>query len=252
MKKQTIYLAIVLNFIIGCKKEEQVVSISTPANQRGQISVSVKNLIDNVPFQLGQMLYTNNAGNQYRLDVLKYYLSNFEIIEENGSSHKFGNYELIDYSKNESLSFILDSIPSGTYKKIKFLVGIDSVTNKSLNNTGDLDISYGMFWSWSTGYIFLKAEGTFIDSLNVEKPLIYHFGSGVAVTEIEIEIPPINIDKISHKMNLNLDVNKLFGVNQPLDFDFYNIQQSFPVGEERWIESISNNLPPAFSLEFVQ
>jgi len=231
-------------------KEEQAISTSLPAISGGQLKVSIKNLVENVPFQLGQMMYTNNAGNQYRLDALKYYVSNFEIFDETGASYKFGNFELIDYSKSESLNFILDSIPTGTYNKIKFLVGVDSVTNQTLNHPGDLDISYGMFWTWSTGYIFLKAEGAFIDSTGTEKPLIYHLGSNVALSKVEIDIAPITIDKNTQKMNLMLDINKMFGIKKSLDFNFYNIQQSFPTGEELWIQAMRTNLPPSFSVEF--
>ncbi len=248
MKKHLLFYLFVGAFLASCNKEEQVISNSS---QRGQLSVSVKNISDNIAFQLGQMAYTNNAGNPYRLDVLKYYLSNFEIFEVNGSSHKFGNYELVDETKNESKVFVLDSVPSGTYNKIRFFVGVDSITNQTLNNPGDLDLLKGMFWTWSTGYIFLKAEGAFIDSLGAEKPLVYHLGSNAAFSAIEIEFPTITIDKNIQKMNILLDVNTMYGLNKPINFNEYNVQQSFP-NEGTWIEAMSNNLPPAFSIEFMQ
>ncbi len=252
MKKHILFCLFVGFLLASCKKEQVVISETEHVIPRGQLKVSVQNEVNNSTLQLGQMLYTNDAGNQYRLDMLKYYLSNFELINENGTSHKFGNFELIDQAKSASQSFTLDSIPTGTYNKIKFLVGVDSITNQTLNHPGDLDISYGMFWSWSTGYIFLKAEGAFIDSTGAEKPLIYHLGSNVALSKVEIDIAPITINKNTRNMNIRLDINKMFGVAEPLDFNFYNIQQSFPTGEERWIESMRTNLPNSFTLEFVQ
>jgi hypothetical protein len=247
MKKHFLLFAFFTLLIIGCKKEEQAISTVAPSALRGQISISAKNVIENVPFQLGQMVYTNNAGNQYRLDVLKYYLSNFEIFNETGGSHKFGNYELIDESKNESKKFILDSIPAGTYNKIKFYVGVDSITNQTLNNPGDLDLSKGMFWTWSTGYIFLKAEGAFIDTEATQKPLVFHLGSNAALAEVEMQIPSFTINKNIQKMNILLDVNTLFGLNKPINFNTYNVQQSFP-NEGTWIQAMKENLPPAFSI----
>jgi hypothetical protein len=251
MKKLILRCLFAITIVSACKKE-QVVTSETNTIPRGALKVSAQNIINGVNLQLGQMVYTNNAGNTFRLDALKYYLSNFEIVDTSGASHKFGNYELIDHSKSESKLFTLDSIPRGTYNKLKFFVGVDSITNQTLNNPGDLDISYGMFWSWSTGYIFLKAEGAFIDSTGAEKPLIYHLGSNVALSRVEIDFAPITIDKITKNMNIKLDINKMFGVTEPLDFNFYNVQQSFPTGEERWIESMRTNLPTSFSLEFVQ
>jgi len=50
-------------------------------------------------------------------------------------------------------------------------------------------------------------------------------------------------------MNILLDVNTMFGLNKPINFNEYNVQQSFP-NEGTWIEAMSENLPPAFSLTF--
>jgi hypothetical protein len=50
-------------------------------------------------------------------------------------------------------------VPSGKYKELRYTLGVDSTRNVSGVQDGALSVSNGMFWSWNTGYIMLKAEG---------------------------------------------------------------------------------------------
>jgi hypothetical protein len=43
---------------------------------------------------------------------------------------------------------------------MQYVMGVDSTRNVSGAQTGALSTTNGMFWSWMTGYIMLKAEGT--------------------------------------------------------------------------------------------
>ena len=53
-------------------------------------------------------------------------------------------------------------------------MGVDSIRNVSGAQQAALPPSNGMFWSWSTGYIFLKAEGTSPQSAN--NSFMFHLG----------------------------------------------------------------------------
>ena len=46
------------------------------------------------------------------------------------------------------------------HDKIKFNLGIDSLTNVSGVMGGDLDPTKGMYWTWQSGYINFKMEGS--------------------------------------------------------------------------------------------
>ena len=51
-------------------------------------------------------------------------------------------------------------IPSNIpFSKLKFQLGIDSLTNVSGAMGGDLDPTKGMYWTWQSGYINMKIEG---------------------------------------------------------------------------------------------
>jgi len=54
---------------------------------------------------------------------------------------------------------LLSSPTNLKFTKIKFNLGIDSITNVSGAMGGDLDPTKGMYWTWQSGYINLKLEG---------------------------------------------------------------------------------------------
>lgn len=68
------------------------------------------------------------------------------------------------------------NVAPGTYRKIKFLIGVDSLRNVSGAQTGALEPGYGMFWDWNTGYIMAKVEGVSPQSTASGKEFIYHIG----------------------------------------------------------------------------
>jgi hypothetical protein len=92
----------------------------------------------------------------------------------------------------------LEGIPAGDYNRVDFLIGVDSLRNFSGLQTGALNPSNGMFWSWSTGYIFVRVEGT---SPQSETGLfMYHLGG--------YEAPYV----ASHKKALNFG-NEILSIN---------------------------------------
>jgi hypothetical protein len=59
---------------------------------------------------------------------------------------------------------------------MEFMIGVDSARNNSGAQTGALDPTNGMFWSWSTGYIMAKFEGTSAQSPAAANALKFHIG----------------------------------------------------------------------------
>jgi hypothetical protein len=67
-------------------------------------------------------------------------------------------------------------VPEGVYDEIHFLLGVDSIEQASGAQTGALDPARGMFWTWNTGYLSLKMEGTSPDSREPFHAFSYHIG----------------------------------------------------------------------------
>src|SRR6185312_7848079 len=86
-----------------------------------------------------------------------------------------GTYHLIDFSDSASTTVPL-RVPEGVYDEIHFLLGVDSIEQTGGAQTGALDPARGMFWTWNTGYLSLKLEGTSPDSKEPFHAFSYHIG----------------------------------------------------------------------------
>lgn len=141
----------------------------------GNVKITFVNTVKGIPLQLHTATYTNPFAEEYTVSKFKYYISHVALSTANGSSTKNENYYLIDESKIETLSFIFQ-INTGTYTSLSFLPGVDSLHNVSGAQTDALDPLNDMFWTWNTGYIMAKVEGTSPQSKVVNNKVEFHIG----------------------------------------------------------------------------
>ncbi len=117
-------------------------------------------VFDNSRLVLNDSVYKLNSGDSLRFETFKFYISGIEFLDQDKSVWKEEkSFHLIDVSDEKSLSFSLPAVPNVSFNKIKFNLGIDSVTNVSGAMGGDLDPIKGMYWTWQSGYINFKLEG---------------------------------------------------------------------------------------------
>jgi hypothetical protein len=131
---------------------------------------------DSVPLVLGQP-YTNYFKEQYTPTGFKFYVHNFQMINtDSGRVFKPANdkYYLVDFSDSTTTEIKI-SIAPYVYNRISFTIGVDSAQNVSGAQTDALDPAKGMFWTWNTGYIMAKLEGTSPKSPQAGK-FEYHIG----------------------------------------------------------------------------
>lgn len=122
------------------------------------------------------VLSTGNGG-QYTLDRAQWYVGNVELHAADGSTHRIPGYHLVDTEEPSSLTLRLpDPIPNARYQSLSFTLGVDSVDNHGGPQEGALDPIHGMYWTWSTGFIFLKLEGTAAASPQPQHRIEYHLG----------------------------------------------------------------------------
>ncbi len=249
MKNILFILIIGLLAFAGCDDDKY--QSPSPLPTTGNITFVINNTIDGGSIPIGAMNNVNEAGNTYSVDELKYYLSNFVLIKDDGSEFKSSNYELIDEESSASKYFTLENVPFGNYTGLRFFMGVDSTKNHSGVHTGDLDPINGMIWDWSTGYIYFKHEGMFIDSTGTTDYLTYHLGTLNALVTEEI---PINLNFTSGvkivKMSFNL--NKVYRSPNMINFNGENIHQSLGPGENVWIQLIRENFQGAFEITSIQ
>lgn len=158
----------------GCKENEPTPTPTpTPTFPSGKISMYWSHSWGNKPFSMESNL-VSDQGDTLFFERGKYYLTNFELVKTNDSVYvEPESYRLINLADANTLIFNFNKVPTGSYKALRFMVGVDSARNMSGAQTGALDPTNGMFWSWSTGYIHFKVEGK--HGL-AQQPFAYHIG----------------------------------------------------------------------------
>src|ERR1043166_6569794 len=142
----------------------------------GTLSIDFLHYVDFDTLKLDTLAYKNELGQPYSITKFKYYVSTILLTNVTGETVKIPMSFLIDEEKEESKKIMLKSIPSGEYSKVSFMIGIDSIHNCSGAESGTLDPVNALFWTWNTGYIFLKLEGRSPASTAPGKIVEYHVG----------------------------------------------------------------------------
>ncbi len=132
----------------------------------GTVNIEITHVFGDAPLSLEDSVYETTSGDALRISRLRYYLSNLRLRNADGSWFTYplgttqpSGYFLIDAAKPGSLHLALAHVPPGQYEGLEFLIGIDEARNDQGAQSGALDPAHGMFWSWSSGYIFFLLEG---------------------------------------------------------------------------------------------
>ncbi len=98
------------------------------------------------------------------------------------------------------------------YDELQFMIGVDSIRNFSGAQTGALDPLNDMFWTWNSGYVNFKLEGTSSASTADLNRIEHHIGgfrspyqtaSLISFPLAELEIKPGSSHKIIIHCNLD-------------------------------------------------
>lgn len=178
--KNIAIVAIVATIAVSCTKRS--VSLYNPA-KTAHLTVEFDNIVGSADLQLQTGNYVNGAGEQFKVTKFKYYVSNFILTNANGTTFMVPQdscYFLIDESVPASRTPVL-KVPEGEYTKLSFTIGIDSLRNTMdiSKRVGVLDPTLAaadMYWSWNSGYIFLKLEGTSSAISTMSSTYQYHAG----------------------------------------------------------------------------
>ena len=226
--------------LFSCRKSDDTITSS------GSITFNFINKAGNDTIKPDRFSYTNSSGNIYSVSLLKYYVTNFTFYKSDGNYINLKNYDLIDAFEPSSWKINLSALPNGTYDSLSFFVGIDSTKNFDLVQTGDLDPSYNMFWSWSTGYIFFKHEGQYIGTANDTLPLRLHYGGIKSIAIVGLPMH-FEVKGNHHDADVTFDLNALY-YNPDIDFNIDNNHQSTFSSERAWLENMRNNFTHSFSI----
>ncbi len=153
-------LSIVVAFA-ACKKKDNTTPVVTPTEGSMKIQFNYVFGSNLLPWELGKTLDHPKTGDKLTFTTFKFYVSNIKLKKNDGTWWEEPNsYHLVCAMCPDQSDIDIKNIPPGDYVEMQYTMGVDSIKNVSGAQTGALDPSYGMFWSWNTGYIMLKAEGS--------------------------------------------------------------------------------------------
>lgn len=176
----------------------------------GELVVNFSHTANGKQIVLRDSTYLNSFGESYQLSRLKYYISNVRFGGPTVVSTGTGVF-LVEAGAADS---ILLQVPGGTFNKIYFTLGVDSILNCSGAQEGALDPLNGMFWTWNSGYIFFKLEGvspsSAADLNRIEHHIGGYTGPNKAGREIELTLPaPFKVrENEKQRVNIRLDMDR--------------------------------------------
>ena len=168
-----------------------------------------------------------------RFENVKFYISDLQFFNNNKLLHTTTKkYHLFDLENPSELLAVLNE--TTTYNTIVFKIGIDSITNVSGAFGDDLDPTNGMYWTWQSGYINFKIEGT--TNLCPARNNFFQFHIGGyqqpynTLQTVELKsldsnelIINVNIEKLLEQINLN-ETYEIMSPNQKA----YNFAKLLP------------------------
>lgn len=205
-------LLIALITIAGCKNDDE---------STGTLVFEVKAMADGEKFVLNKE-YTDILGNDYKIELLRMYFSNLTLLKDDGSEVLANEVSYIKFENNHSAAggdgeTIIAEVPAGTYKGLRFALGVDSTLNHGDPNIWPqghpLSIFNNAHWSWNSGYIFTKVEGR-VDTAgngNFDKTFLYHTGTDTLYREVDFSNASFSVAPGGKfTFGVNLDVQRLF------------------------------------------
>jgi hypothetical protein len=208
-----------------------------------QVVINFKPYVGNVPLQLSNT-YTNTLNETFKPNILKWYVSNWQssvaIIEP--------QYFLADAGLNNLTTII--KVNKSNVNQLSFLLGVDSARNVSGAQSGALDPLNGMFWTWNSGYIMFKLEGTSPLSNQLNNIFEYHVGGfrtpNNVATNINLVLPaPLVINRsIPSIVDVKVDLLPFFKSVETLPI----ASQAVSVSPGVLAKKYANNFPAMFSV----
>lgn len=156
------------------------------------------------------------SGARITISMLKFYLSNLVVSIKDGEPLSVPETVLLDLSEPQELLAPLE--PNSRVTSLSFTVGVDSLTNESGPREGVLDPRNGMYWTWATGYIFLKLEGT-LESPNTPRRVCeIHVGGYKAPYRNMIDVVlPVHQQQSSDTVTIDVAVDRFFDAEPAFD-----------------------------------
>ena len=233
MKKTLLILMLLVTALVSCTKHADF----------GNISVDVHYSVNDKPLVTDSLCYVNEAGNRFLITEIQWFLSNIQLLGQDGQWHTLKHLDAIDSGamKIEHIFYIDTDIPEshtlrgqkipiGHYSLLRFTFGLDENDNQTGIFTDSPESE--MFWPdmLGGGYHYMKLNGKFVDYEGRLNPLAIHLGIGQNEDCTEfyqnyfiVELP-INFNvaaNVENLLDLTMVIDNWFRYTHTIDFNVY-------------------------------
>jgi len=184
--------------------------------QKADLLLQFRPMFNQQELRLNDTYYLlNNGKDSVQITKLKFYISAIKLYNNKQLVYAEKNsFHLIDASDTNSYFINLQGLPNKAFNNIKFNLGIDSATNAKGAMGGALDPIKGMYWTWHSGYINFKLEGTSNLCNTRNNAFEFHLGGftfpynslqtiSLALTHKKTSIINVDVAKFLEEVGLN-------------------------------------------------
>lgn len=170
----------------SCKSNvETTPTTEVPKDEVSKLNVEFKHVLNgtDVTNKLPMVTFASVAPNNSLLvESSKFLISKVTLIRQDDSTFELPGYGFATAQSTPTDNLMqFSKVPAGSYKALRFTIGLDSGINHGNPNqwatTHPLSPSRnGMHWGWLGGYIFMVMEGTYLHS-GKERTFSYHIAT---------------------------------------------------------------------------
>jgi len=172
-------IAVSMLIFMGCPNPDP------PVKPSGKISFKFEHFVNDDTARFDKLIYTNDAGNEWELSLVQWFLSDVTLHKKDGDSlvlTKWTFYHYIDTDIPSTLTWdVVDNIDTGEYESISFIFGFKGERNKPYMFVNPPESQ--MFWPYylggdSGGYHYMKLNGFWKNPSNIRTGFDLHLGVG--------------------------------------------------------------------------
>lgn len=267
LKKIILLASVALLTFTSCRRGDDP---KFSSNDKNKVTLKFENFLANQgTITLNSTTVFSSSNQKYKFETMKYIVSNVVLIKEDGTEYKYhwndpnnGAYIVDQAEATSTHNFVMNDIPAGNYKSIKFGLGISPeawVLGKDGQATfWDYAKNNAMGWSWASGYKFVNFEGTYGENLeghfrvhvgNIGNPTVSNTPN--VYKEVSIDFPQTaKVRKdIAPQIHIMADVSQFLSGENAIVFDAENNEGMHPT--KVLVQQVAENLSKMFSVHHI-
>lgn len=174
--KFSVIILIAAIFFNSCSKEE----IVDPGH--GNIVFSFSHLINGSSFLTDTLLYTNEAGNLYEVNDLRYFISGVIFYGNNDKNVQLADLSGVHYIDIRMPATLFWNfpvrLPAGQYDSISFVFGMDESLNRSHAFVNPPEVNMAWPEILGGGYHYMMFNGKWVNPSSSLVSFNFHMGIG--------------------------------------------------------------------------